>query len=156
MSSQPLHMTLLQPASASGPEATDAWSQCASAPLRNLTGIDLLNLVRAVVKLVQAEPKGRSRSLRDQERLQQGRSAVLTLRRAAELMHGDDKVNRRWLRAQKGLIRKAANGDDVVVWGDVLDRLPKRDGDTSDESSASTRAARRVPAGLRRVDLGSL
>ena len=69
-------------------------------------------------------------------------------------MHGVDKVNRRWLRAQKGLIRKAANGDDVVVWGEVLDRLPKRDGAAGTERKTQKMAV--ATAGMRRVNLGSL
>ena len=100
--------------------------------------------------------RGGRRSVRDEERLIQGVGAVFSVRRAAELLPGRDDNNRRWLRAQKGLIRKAANGADVVVWGEVLDRLPKRDGDEGRRSATSVPAAGGPRSRLRRVDLGSL
>lgn len=99
------------------------------------------------------EPKRRGldlRSLRDVERLFQGRAATFSVRRAAELLPGDDKRNRAWLRSQAGLIRKAANGEDFVIWGEVLDRHPTKD--SNEESEARSKPKR--TGGLPRVSLG--
>lgn len=63
-------------------------------------------------------------STRDRERLLQGTGAVLSLRRAAELLPWDDAPARAWLRAQ-GLVHKV-NGKEIVVWEEVLDRLKEQ------------------------------
>lgn len=60
-------------------------------------------------------------SQRDQDRLTQGGAAVLSVRRAAELLPIGDAAGRAWLR-REGLVRRL-EGADVVVWADVLDRV---------------------------------
>lgn len=60
-------------------------------------------------------------SQRDRDRLTQGGAAVLSVRRAAELLPIADSAGRAWLRRQ-GLVRRL-EGAEVVVWADVLERV---------------------------------
>lgn len=60
-------------------------------------------------------------SRRNEERLRLGGAAVLSVSYAAEMLPVRDGDGRAWLRA-RGLVRQL-NGEDVVVWGDVLDAL---------------------------------
>lgn len=53
----------------------------------------------------------------------QGRDEVVALRKAARRLPGREADIRRWLREQ-GLVRDLA-GREVVVWGEVLDAMPK-------------------------------
>ena len=61
------------------------------------------------------------KSQRDQDRLAQGGAAILSVRRAAELLPIADAAGRAWLR-QQGLVR-SLDGADVVVWADVVERV---------------------------------
>ena len=70
-----------------------------------------------------------------------GRDAVFSVRRAAELLPVRDSNARKWIR-DKGLIR-LIEGQEVVIWGDVLDALSV--------AQPATRRAPRAPA--RRVGL---
>ncbi len=72
-------------------------------------------------------------SKRDAERLSLGSDALLTLRRAAELLPGDDKANRHKL-LEGGIARVVHEADEggngrkrtvqMVRWGDVFDLFP--------------------------------
>ena len=66
-------------------------------------------------------PRTTSRSQTDQDRLAQGAAAVFSLHRAATLLPISNKEALVWLR-QNGLVLLLA-GREVVIWGDVLDRL---------------------------------
>jgi hypothetical protein len=66
-------------------------------------------------------PGTTSRSQTDQDRLAQGAAAVFSLHRAATLLPISDKEALVWLR-QNGLVLLLA-GREVVVWGDVIERL---------------------------------
>lgn len=77
----------------------------------------------------------------EQSREALGRDAVFSVRRAAELLPVRDAKGRKWLR-EKGLIR-LIDGQEVVIWGDVLDAL--------NVTQPTTRRAPRAPA--RRVPL---
>lgn len=63
-----------------------------------------------------------SSSKRDAERLTLGADAMLTVRRAAELLPGDDKANRQII-LTSGIVR-SHGGRKLVRWGDVLDLFP--------------------------------
>ena len=71
-------------------------------------------------------------SRRDQERLLLGGDALLTVRRAAELLPGDDHANRQAI-SEAGIARTVHQADDgsgrkrdvqAVRWGDVLSLFP--------------------------------
>ena len=76
------------------------------------------------------KPK-KPRSDRDEERLMQGDAALLTVRRAAELLLGDEKVQRRAI-SEAGIVRVIEKADGVerkkdllgVRWGDVAALFP--------------------------------
>ena len=76
--------------------------------------------VRLYLEQSTTNPARRSR--RDEERLAQGAGAIFSPRRAAELLPGDDKVNREWLRSE-GLVHKSPTGGDIVIWSEVQERL---------------------------------
>ena len=58
-----------------------------------------------------------------EDRLLLGAAAVISPSRAAELLPWKESVAMAWLRAE-GLILSAPPGD-VVVWGDVIERLQR-------------------------------
>lgn len=62
-----------------------------------------------------------ARSQLDTDRLAQGRAAIFSLSRAAELLPLADSGARAWL-MERGLVHHLA-GRPVVVWGEVLDAL---------------------------------
>lgn len=82
-------------------------------------------VVRVQAALAEQPPPGAGTSTRDRDRLAQGRAAMFSLRRAAELLPLDDEEAAAWLR-RKGLVQtlgrtKGGRQRQVVVWGDVLD-----------------------------------
>ena len=95
-----------------------------------------------------------SRSLRDRERLRQGVGAVLTVRRAAELLPLNDADARRWLR-EKRLVRVVL-GTEVVVWAEVLEALSSSSGSTGDSPPAPPARKRRKSKVLPRVEITPL
>lgn len=66
-------------------------------------------------------PLPRHRSQVDHDRLALGAAAIFSLGRAAELLNLSDKEAALWLRANDLVLLLA--GREVVIWGDVLDRL---------------------------------
>lgn len=96
----------------------------------------------------------KGRSLRDRERLLQGLGAVYTVRRAAELLPGNDADNRAWLR-QHGLVR-VVGGTEVVVWAEVLDMISGRREDAPDAPPPARRRKGKKRAVLPRVEIKPL
>ena len=99
-------------------------------------------------------------SKRDTERLGLGADALITLRRAAELLPGSDKENRSVIDAA-GLVRKHSKRQ-LVRWGDVVE-LFQTDGRLADLDEAGIqpptkprgRSRRPRGVGLRLADLDS-
>ena len=88
-------------------------------------------------------PGTTSRSQTDLDRLAQGAAAVFSLHRAATLLPFSDKEALVWLR-QSGLVLLLA-GREVVIWGDVIERLRALNGGHPTKAAAPS-AARQSPA----------
>lgn len=84
------------------------------------------------------------------DRLALGAAAVFTVSEAANLLHGNDAVNRSWLR-DHGLVATGPNGGELVVWGDVLEALRLAAGKRRPPRSAPDSSGPVFPEG--RVDL---
>jgi hypothetical protein len=129
----------------------DATAQIVADLLRGLHGNDDDDEYDGMVEAPGLKPT-RRRSLRDAERLAQGLGAVYTPRRASELLPGCDRRNRVWLR-QQGLIHRADNGKEVVIWAEVVDLL-KRAPAIGAIPKVTARRRRRTASNLPRFDLG--
>ncbi len=81
-------------------------------------------------------------SQRDDERLSQGRDAMLTLRRAAELLPGNDADNRRALLAAE--IVRDGDGRKMVRWGDLAALFPSAAEEAEAAQLGLEREARRA------------
>lgn len=77
---------------------------------------------------------------RHDQRLALGHAAVFSLMHAAELLPIADKEARAWLRRQ-GLVRRLL-GKEVVIWGEVVDRL--REASAAPESTNTLTTLKRV------------
>jgi len=121
--------------------------------LHDLHGADDVDGYEDLAEVTQAEPRPKQRSLRDAERLAQGLGAVYSPRRAAELLPGDDKRNRAWLR-QQGLVHRTEVGKEVVIWAEVVDVL-KAAPSIGANARTTARRRRRSADSLPRFDLGA-
>lgn len=131
----------------------DPTAQIVAELLRDLHGDDDSQGYQEMEEIPEPEPPAKQRCLRDAERLAQGLGAIYSPRRAAQLLPGDDKRNREWLR-REGLIHRSDIGKEVVVWAEVVDRL-KRAPSIGASAKISARRRRRSADNLPRFDLGT-
>lgn len=117
--------------------------------------------MRGAAPVQPSSPRGAARahtpvggtSKRDQERLSLGADAMLTLRRAAELLPGNDKANRRAL--LEAHIVRDHNSRKMIRWGDVAALFPTvADQAESDQLDLERAARRAVEAEPRRRKRG--
>jgi hypothetical protein len=79
-------------------------------------------------------------SARDQDRLQLGGGAILSLDRAAQLLPISDQEARAWPR-ERGLVRVLL-GRQVVIWGRVVEEID-RGGERAEVRTGAQRKPRR-------------
>ena len=87
-----------------------------------------------------------------ERRLKLGGAAVLSLEEAAEYVPISDAAAKAWL-IDHGLVLDL-DGRRVVIWGDVLDALRRREQAEPQSASPAPRRKRRGSTALPREDLG--
>ena len=128
-----LHELLRHRAPIAARQISAPWDELVTVHVGGPVVISLESLLVAAADLRTRgiRPPARPPSRRDQERLQLGADALLTVRRAAELLPGDDQANRQAI-AEAGISRVVHETDGgerkrtvlAVRWGDITSLFP--------------------------------